>query len=94
MEEERAFRSCKDAILLPDGSFILGVFSFGSMVRVRSGLGEELLPAHQTSGEAKLDPTGRYVAYGYPLAWDGDYLLRAGVGVYDLEGNSGTLLAD
>ncbi len=94
VEGEKMLYVCRDAVLLPDGSLVVGLSGWGAMARYATdGTWEELLGSDQTSAEVKLDPTGRYIAYGYPLALDGSYVLRAGVGLYDLETKSRSLLA-
>ena len=63
----------------------------GMYRRYPDGTLEKLLDRLQTGGAIYLDSTGRYVAYGYPLGWEGDWLTNYGVGLYDLETNEARL---
>lgn len=81
-----------DAAVLPDGTVLMADVEKG-LVAVRPGGAEELIIAPPGVGDAvRVDPTGRFVAYTYPIKSYGDVLVDIGIGLLDLESGEGPRL--
>lgn len=84
--------SCYDAAVLPDGDLLLSSTNEGFVLRTADGASRELMAANSLAGSIWLDGTGRWVAFSWPLKWDGWQIVQRGVGVYDLVTHQSRLL--
>lgn len=83
-----------DAAVLPGGDLLLSSRSQGLVRRTASGETRQLLPPNSLVGSISLSPSGQYVTFSWPLAWDGSEVTWRGIGVYDLDvGESHLLLS-
>jgi hypothetical protein len=84
-----------DAAVLPGGDLLLSSRSQGLVRRTASGEIRQLLPPNILVGSIWLSHSGQYVAFSWPLAWDGSEVTWRGVGIYDLDvGESRLLLSN
>ena len=80
------------AALESDGTVLMAGVDEGLVALGVDGTEKQLLKPGEVGFQIALDPSGRYLAFQYPVEWGDNIVLKGGVGVYDLVNGSRSLL--